>query len=361
MKIFVSWSGGRGRLFAEAVCRLLGSDRGQAPFEPWMSTQIRHGRPWAAELLAQLEVCKTCIVCVTADTVASRWLGFEAGAVLGAGAEPGQVVCLGLNVEPGMLEGHLLSRFQAFDATADGVLALWQALRPGVAPAWPADAWREFERACAAVPDAMPIDFTLYLHLGEKQLSAHPIKIDQDVAFDDVLVALLQSHGQALEADERRAMRCLDLDRGCWVPMPWRLSGASSRRLVVMDARALQRYEGSDRLATMMLREGIDVFPRAKVAIASLRRDLRDLLTQQIAFHAEHGRYAAQMEELDFTPASGNDIEMVGRPGGFAAMGYCDGTPMPYGVRLGDGAGEFQGQPDGVLFGYDRGWQASAV
>jgi TIR domain len=350
MKVFVSWSGERGRYFADAVCRLLTSAGGAPPLEPWMSTQIRQGRLWASELLAQLAECRACIVCVTADTVASHWLGFEAGAVLGAGAEVARVVCLGLDLDPGMLDGHLLSRFPLFDPTAAGMRALWEVLEPGTGPTWSAEDWREFERGCQEVPSAVPRAFTLWLELPDG-LSGHPVQVDRDFAFDEVLTKLLEYHGRALTADERRVLRCLDIDAGRWVPMPSRLSTVSSRRLVLMDPHwAQERYHDSDRLATSMLRESIDVIPKVNKALASLRRDLRDLLASQVAFHAKSGRYAERLEELDFVPAVGNEIEMIGGPQGFAARGRSEGGASMHAVRLGDGAGQFEGQPAGVVF-----------
>jgi hypothetical protein len=223
MKVFVSWSGERGRLFAEAVCALLASTTGEARLEPWMSTRIHHGKPWAIELLGQLAQCQACIVCLTADTVASRWLAFEAGAVLGAGANPDHVVGLGLDLEPGMLRGHTLARFETCDASNDGVRALYRRLRPGSEPTWPASAWQGFEAACAAVPAPAVRTFTLWVCVPNG-LFAHPIEAVHDMPFDDVLAQLLEWHGEKLDAATRQAFRCIDFDVGAWLPMPRRIS-----------------------------------------------------------------------------------------------------------------------------------------
>jgi len=92
------------------------------------------------------------------------------------------------------------------------------------------------------------------------------------------------------------------------------------------------------------------VTPKVNVAIASLQRDLRDLVAIQAAFHAKHQRYAESLAELDFLPARGNHINMIAGTNGFSAAGSSDEFPAGFGVRVGDGAGQFEGQPDGEIF-----------
>jgi hypothetical protein len=85
-------------------------------------------------------------------------------------------------------------------------------------------------------------------------------------------------------------------------------------------------------------------------ALALLRRDLRDLLACQVKYFSEHGRYAPSLQALDFVPAPGNALDMEVGAQGFAAAGRCDGAPSLYGVRLGDGAGQFTSRPEGEVF-----------
>lgn len=241
MKVFVSWSGERGRIFADAFCKLLAAAGSGADLEPWMSTRIHHGRPWAAELLARLDECRACVVCVTADAFASPWLSFEAGAVLGAGADPDRIVCLGLDLEPGMLDGHLLARLRLFDVSRESIRSLWNAMLPDTDAAWPEAIWQKFVSDCAAVPDATPKQFVVWLDL-QSGLTEHPIQIDRDMAFDDLLQKLLEWRGKPLDALQRAELRCLDFDAERWVSMPRRLSTVHVRRLAILDPEAVLRY-----------------------------------------------------------------------------------------------------------------------
>ena len=81
MNIFISWSGdgshGLALLLKEWLPTVLPYVR------PWLSSDdIRKGKPWDAELTAQLEATSYSIVCVTSPEVAKApWVNFEAGAV----------------------------------------------------------------------------------------------------------------------------------------------------------------------------------------------------------------------------------------------------------------------------------------
>lgn len=349
MKVFVSWSGDRGRGFAEAVCALLSGTHGQARLEPWMSTRIRHGKPWAVELLGQLAQCQACIVCLTADTVGSRWLAFEAGAVIGAGSNPRQIVGLGLDLEPGMLEGHALERFDLFDSSLQGMQRVWKRLRPGEDPPWAAEEWRRFEAACAAIPAPATRAFTIILY-SRNGLFIHPFQSVSDARLDDVLSQLLDLHDEHTEAEQRAAFRCLDLDAGEWIPMPRRTSLVRPPRVAFLHPDVIRERGDDARTMAMQLRESIDVIPKVEVARAVLMRDLRDLAATQSAWKKEHGRFAGSLEEMKFLPAPGNQLHLIAGEGGFAAQGICEGVPLVYGVRAGDGAGHFADQPEGEVF-----------
>ena len=78
--VFISWSGERSRLVAEAL-------RGWLPFvfqtvKPWMSvTDAEKGSRWESEISARLEETKVGIICLTPENLNSPWLLFEAGAL----------------------------------------------------------------------------------------------------------------------------------------------------------------------------------------------------------------------------------------------------------------------------------------
>lgn len=80
MKVFISWSGEKSRMAAEALKDWLPSLI-QA-VDPWISSEdIAKGARWFSDLSKQLEHSMIGIICLTADNMQSPWVLFEAGAV----------------------------------------------------------------------------------------------------------------------------------------------------------------------------------------------------------------------------------------------------------------------------------------
>jgi len=79
MKIFLSWSGTRSRLVAEALNDWL--PRVIQAVKPFYSPVIEKGAKWSSEIDAALEGTNVGIVCLTPDNLASPWIYFEAGAL----------------------------------------------------------------------------------------------------------------------------------------------------------------------------------------------------------------------------------------------------------------------------------------
>jgi len=80
MKVFLSWSGERSRLIAEAIRSWL--PRVIQAVEPWMSEEdISSGTRWSIEIADKLESSSVGIVCVTPENQNSPWVMFEAGAL----------------------------------------------------------------------------------------------------------------------------------------------------------------------------------------------------------------------------------------------------------------------------------------
>jgi hypothetical protein len=79
MQLFISWSGEKGRVVAEALrdwirVALQGVD-------PFISTRVEKGDQWLPAITRQLDKSRASIVVVTRDSLDSRWLHFEAGAL----------------------------------------------------------------------------------------------------------------------------------------------------------------------------------------------------------------------------------------------------------------------------------------
>jgi hypothetical protein len=80
VKIFISWSGQRSKVTAEALRDWL--TRVIQRLEPWVSSEdIRAGARWQIEIAGVLSNTKVGILCLTPENLRSEWLLFEAGAL----------------------------------------------------------------------------------------------------------------------------------------------------------------------------------------------------------------------------------------------------------------------------------------
>lgn len=80
MKVFISWSGDRSKIVAEAFRKLL--PRCIQKIEPWMSSDdIDKGKMSVNEIAKELEDTKVGIICLTTENLNRPWLHFEAGAL----------------------------------------------------------------------------------------------------------------------------------------------------------------------------------------------------------------------------------------------------------------------------------------
>jgi hypothetical protein len=127
MRIFISWSGERSRVLAQRlewfVRNLIHTT------EPWVSTGIDKGSRWEREIASNLEQAGLGIVCLTSDTLESRWLLFEAGAL--AKKFDDKVCTFLLDVEPAQVQPPL-GQFQHTRAEKADVWALIQTINKAV-------------------------------------------------------------------------------------------------------------------------------------------------------------------------------------------------------------------------------------
>jgi hypothetical protein len=158
VKVFISWSGTRGQLFAQALAVFL--RRVVQAVDPFVSSEIDKGAKWRNEISAELELAVFGIVCVTRDSMASEWLHFEAGAL----SRRTNLWTFLLDVAPANLRDPL-GQFQHTRATdRDDVLKFFrlvnEKLRDAAARSLlPEDLqnsfekhWPEYSAALAAIP-----------------------------------------------------------------------------------------------------------------------------------------------------------------------------------------------------------------
>jgi TIR domain-containing protein len=125
MKVFLSWSGSRSRLLAEALHEFLG-DVVHA-VQPFVSSaDLEPGERWTERLTQELEDTSFGIVCLTKENMASQWLLFEAGA-LSRSLDRGRVCPYLLDVKASSLKGPL-SQFQCTLATRKDTFTLVRTL-----------------------------------------------------------------------------------------------------------------------------------------------------------------------------------------------------------------------------------------
>jgi hypothetical protein len=110
MKVFISWSGERSQLLAQALHEWLPMVLHYT--EPWLShSDIEAGERWANVVAKELETTKFGIICVTRENIGSPWILFEAGALAKSMLE-GRVIPLLLDIEFKDITGPL-AQFQA--------------------------------------------------------------------------------------------------------------------------------------------------------------------------------------------------------------------------------------------------------
>ena len=121
MNIFISWSGERSKMLADALKKFL-PDVIQT-LDIWMSEQdIVVGSRWTDQLNRNLEGNNFGIICLTPENLSAPWILYEAGCLAKSVAE-GMVVPYRLKLGSADLE-YPLAQFQGVDADEDGTKRL---------------------------------------------------------------------------------------------------------------------------------------------------------------------------------------------------------------------------------------------
>ena len=162
MRVFISWSGARSKAFAESLKDWL-PDVIQS-VEPWLSVDdVEKGKRWETEIANALDSADFAVICLTADTLRSPWLIFEAGAM--SRRVPKQpetpIATLLLDIpNPGAVEPPL-AQFNATTADKEDVFRLIKTINDAAGDSGVGDAgrlrrqfdkeWKRLEEAFANV------------------------------------------------------------------------------------------------------------------------------------------------------------------------------------------------------------------
>lgn len=157
MKVFMSWSGVRSHLLADALHDWMPLVLHYV--ETWLSkADIEAGQRWADQVARELEASNFGILCITKENVASPWVLFEAGA-LAKSMQGSRVVPFLLDLEFSDITGPL-AQFQAKKVDRAGVFEVVQSLNQLAQTPVPEDRvrqlfealWPELEKKVSKIP-----------------------------------------------------------------------------------------------------------------------------------------------------------------------------------------------------------------
>ncbi|HEU4557345.1 MAG TPA: TIR domain-containing protein [Longimicrobium sp.] len=219
MKVFISWSGVRSRMVAEALNDWL--PKVIQAVVPFYSADMEKGAQWSTRLDAALEGTSFGIVCLTPENLDSTWIHFEAGAL--SKLPDSRVWTFLLDLRPGAVE-HPLGKFQATVAEKGDVRKLLAAINHQL----------PVPLAAAVLDEA----FEMRWHaLDQKLAEAAAAAPDRKPRVVRDQAAILEEMLSLLRGQERRAefeVQPVDLYSGKRMRVTVRLGGSS------VDAEALR-------------------------------------------------------------------------------------------------------------------------
>jgi hypothetical protein len=122
--LFLSWSGERSRIAAEAFSDWITKEQSRA--RPWISTKdMSPGKPWFSEIASRLKL-KVGVVFVTPENSSSPWLNFETGAIFNnIGKDRRTFVMLVRFPREGLSANHPLAQLQSVRADEAGCRSIY--------------------------------------------------------------------------------------------------------------------------------------------------------------------------------------------------------------------------------------------
>jgi len=123
MKVFLSWAGEASKHMATTLYTWL--PQVIYTLKPWMSTRIDKGDSWDGAISEALHESPIAIFCLTADSLDSKYLHYEAGAIANTKGSKPCTLLLGIT---DLDVKHPLARFQHTKFTKEDMLVLLQTI-----------------------------------------------------------------------------------------------------------------------------------------------------------------------------------------------------------------------------------------
>jgi hypothetical protein len=204
MKVFISWSGPRGMLLADALNDWIHNVI-QTVDCFYSSEDIRAGQRWNSEINMKLAETHFGVLCVTPENITSPWLNFEAGALAKTLADESRVVPVTLGFAPSALEDPL-RQFNGVEATKSGVLKLVISIAEVAKTTIDVERtfelwWPELEQKIAAIPETGETA-ALPQPPGESELIAEVLGVVKGIAREQARTAALSERANGTTNDQ---------------------------------------------------------------------------------------------------------------------------------------------------------------
>lgn len=163
MKVFISWSGERSHLLAQALHSWLPLVLHYV--QPFLSeADVAAGDRWAQAIAKELETSNFGVICVTPENLSSPWVLFEAGA-LAKSMQGTKVIPLLFNLEFSDISGPL-AQFQAKKFERSGLAEVIHSINQSAPEPIPEDRakqlfnalWPELEKQLDNIPEEAPTE-----------------------------------------------------------------------------------------------------------------------------------------------------------------------------------------------------------
>lgn len=310
----------------------------------WVSSRQKRGTDWRAALFEHITDADSGVLCLTCDSIQSRWLAFEAGMLSRRANAP--LAIYGLDIEADELSGTPLACMPLCSATEAGTRQLIRTLnatlpRPAAEDhleALVTEAWPRLEFHLQNVPSLEARPFSLFV-LIPGVAARYEFEAPTDRRWTEVLDvvrhALTDQYG--VPDTDLSKVDCFDLDEKKWIGAPRRLSGVKTTRLEAVHPTTLETFGGSRGQAEVTIVFRLDQYPREARADALNRRDLQDLAREQDAYREKQGTYASHLDMLEFFTATDVSVEILeASEAGWCAVGPHKDLRWHLGIRCGN-------------------------